>query len=214
MNSASLIVVDTEISHNSANAPNTGSGGGIIVSDQGSLSLERVELFNNTCEYTGGGIDLSCPGTVTITDSTIADNTANKYGGGIYWYRNGGDGKLVMTNCEITGNTASSDSTNNGGGLCILGSGLEMTRCLVSENHARGYGGGLYANPVSPAATISQNCRFLENTSAKYSGGGAYISGPGTVIDGCLFQGMKLLLAVDYEPIMGPSKTVPSGPIP
>ena len=188
-NSASLTAVDTEISHNEAKDPgnpDSGSGGGIFVFDQGSLSLERVEILNNTCEYSGGGVDLSCPGTVTITDSTIADNNATRYGGGIYFRRAAGDGTLVLTDCEITGNTA---SNNIGGGLHISGSGLEMTRCQVSRNIAGGQGGGLYSDPALPAATSIQNCTFLENTSVVSTGGGAYIKGSGTVVDGCLFQG-------------------------
>ncbi|NCC53552.1 MAG: right-handed parallel beta-helix repeat-containing protein [Spartobacteria bacterium] len=185
-NSASLTAVDTEISHNTAGTSDTGSGGGIYVFNQGSLSLERVTVINNTCGYSGGGIDLSCPGTVTITDSTIADNTATKYGGGIYFRRVEGDGKLVMTDCEVSGNTV---VENYSGGLVVIGAGLEMTRCLVSENQADDYGGGLYAKPVSPAVTTLRDCTFLENKTLRYSGGGAYLRGSDTLIDGCLFQG-------------------------
>ena len=189
-NTASLTAVDTEISHNTAQhptSPNSSYGGGIFVTAEGKLSLERVEILANTSVSYGGGINLFGLGTVTITDSTIADNNATFYGGGIYSSSAVGANALVLTNCEITGNNA---HDYDGGGLAIKGTELEMTRCLVSENHAGYYGGGLSTSGGSSAAkTLLQNCTFLANTTAEYSGGGAYLRGADTVVDECLFQG-------------------------
>lgn len=183
----SLTVIDTEIVLNQADKSTTGSGGGINVMDGCSLNMERVTISDNEASYNGGGIHLSCSGTVSISDSTIADNTANKYGGGIYFRRVEGDGTLIMADCEISGNSA---IDNDGGGLWIDGPGLEMTGCLISENHGKGYGGGIMSAPEPPAEATLQNCTFIENTTTKYGGGGVRLKGTSlAVFDDCLFQG-------------------------
>lgn len=181
-----LTAVDTEISGNTAYGAN---GGGINFFGDGALSLERVVVTDNFCEFYGGGVYMASPGTVTIKDSFITENNADKFGGGVYWGINDGDGKLVMTDCEISGNTVSESS---GGGLHISGPEIEMTRCLISANKADGYGGGLYARPTSPGAVTLHQCRFQGNTSRAFSGGGANIGGAALVSE-CLFENNQVL---------------------
>lgn len=186
--SASLTVVDTEISHNTAQDPTdpeAGSGGGIHFNSNASLTLERVSISNNSCGRNGGGIRIDDSPAVTIRDSTIVDNEAGLNGGGIYYRVVGESGTLTLTDCEVTENTAVEES---GGGLIVYNGGLQMTRCLVRGNQAKSYGGGLIYEPTSPFTGMIQDCTFLDNIVEMYGGGGAQLRG-GTVVDGCLFQG-------------------------
>jgi len=80
--------------------------GGGIRNREGTLTLERVVLTDNTANQ-GGGL-LSIDGPVTINDSLISNNTAADlgftaaHGGGIFTRRS----MLRITNSTIAGNTA------------------------------------------------------------------------------------------------------------
>jgi len=95
--------------------------------------------------------------TASISGLTISGGKTTGNGGGLY--NNGGT--ATLTNCTVSGNSAS-----NGGGLWSCGTAM-LTNCTVSGNSASGYfGGGLYNHGT---ATLT-NCTVSGN-SAGFVGG-------------------------------------------
>ena len=109
------------------------SGGGIYISNTGTLTLTNSTVSDNTAQV-GGGINNS--GTLTLTNSTVSGNTAQVYGGGI-----SNNGTLTLTNGTVSGNNAGRD----GGGIYISNTGtLTLTNGTVSGNTVGRDGGGIY----------------------------------------------------------------------
>jgi hypothetical protein len=138
-----------------------GSGGGIRVQGNVSLTLSNMTVANNRATADGGGIAMdnaaSTSWTLTINNSTIANNSAGDAGGGM---ETDGSGTVVINpHTSITGNTA----VNQGGGIWLdaiqAGDTFESTSLAVS------------------GATISGN----EALSAGSVGGGIGNAGNGTV---------------------------------
>jgi len=108
------------------------SGGGI---DAGTLTVTNSTVSGNATGGSGGGIEA---GTLTVTNSSVSDNTAGGSGGGILI---GGLGTATLTNCTVSGNAATS-FTSQGGGIVAFGT-TTLTNCTVVENSAH-TGGGLF----------------------------------------------------------------------
>ena len=109
------------------------SGGGIYISNTGTLTLTDSTVSDNTAQV-GGGITNN--GTLTLTNSTVSGNTAQVYGGGI-----SNNGTLTLTNGTVSGNNAGRD----GGGIYISNTGtLTLTNGTVSGNTVGRDGGGIY----------------------------------------------------------------------
>jgi hypothetical protein len=190
-----LTATNSQISRN--NAPNGGSGAGIMNRDGAMLILIDSSLSGNAAMGDGGGLSNSNNGSVTLTRVRLAGNSAGECGGGL----SNVAGVVTLIDSEVTsGNSAA----QYGGGLCnILGtmsvtagtviefneSGYDgggianggvmtirqsMVRYNEASNGADGIGGGLYAAANSDT-TITQSA-FVGNT-APVSGGGMAIEG-------------------------------------
>jgi hypothetical protein len=129
----------------------------------------------------GGGILNGLYCTLSLDSCTITESEADN-GGGICNF-----GTLTMTNCTVSGNTASSIYSDNGliyhtgniyGGGIYNGRGaLTMTNCTVARNTANGSyhgdGGGIYNSGGSLTltnCTVASNIAFSSDGSS--SGGG------------------------------------------
>ena len=155
--------------HNISNGTLTGGwggDGGII--NQATLNMTNVTITGNKGNDRGGGI--SNNGTLTMMDCTVSNNTSLDAtdpagGGGIFNY----SGKTAtLTNCTITGNTA---STYGGGGICNYGT-MTLENCSVKNNNANTTGGGIFCSTTS---TLSINgCDITSNSAVSY-GDGIYI---------------------------------------
>jgi outer membrane protein assembly factor BamB len=139
------------------------------------LTVRNVDPNNpwavsSTIIYCGGSaMGFSILSSSILEGLTITDGNS-EMGGGL----SVGNCSPVIRNCVIINNTSSL-----GGGIKFsgtLGSPI-ISGCIISDNHAESYGGGVYvaSNSSSYSPTII-DCTIIGNTSAQ-KGGGIYISG-------------------------------------
>jgi len=84
-------------------------------------------------------------------------------GGGLFLLRS----SLVIRNCRVVENS----SRSAGGILCRYFSG-RLSGCVVADNFAEYYGGGIFASSTDDA--VFENCRISDNTAER--GGGVYLA--------------------------------------
>ena len=189
-------------------------GGGVFVETLGKVSITGSRIVHNKALNDGGGLYLAAAAGISIVKTTIADNTALTRGG-LYAVasnpksvilvdtciissntatngRGGGlqldgpdDGKIIVKNSLITGNSA----TTSGGGIYLDDGNLLITNTTFSNNTAAR--GGAIGSDLAKSLTISGS-RFIGNraSSGVDSGGGAlYLEGTTAVkIAGTLFS--------------------------
>ena len=123
---------------------------------------------------TGGkaetGAGISAKGALVLTNCTVMGNTATTLGGGIY-----NVGTLTVTGSTISGNTAKTV----GGGIYNSRT-LTVTNSKISGNTASSDGGGIF-NMKNASATLT-NTFLWGNTATAGYGAGAYNAGALTVI--------------------------------
>lgn len=179
-------------------------GGGLYVSDPGSLTILTSTIQGNHANWAGGGIWIDKTGdqdvAVTIAGSMISQNTASASGGGISADQGYGAGafKLQLDDTIVRGNSAiNTDGPTSGGGIAIAGS-LALNNSTISDNLASGTageggcgtseGGGLYGagELAIHDSTISGNTAAGEGCTTP-SGGGIFhggLEGQPTIIAG------------------------------
>lgn len=110
--------------------------GGAILTEGGSLILDKVHVIDNLASIgDGGGIYFS-GGINRITNSTFSGNTASACGGG---FTNGsGGGTVTVINSTVSGNNTVTNGV--GGGFCNLGS-IALRNVTVTNNTATAGGG-------------------------------------------------------------------------
>lgn len=115
----------------------------------------------------GAGAGAYINGFTTLSNCVIRNNQTETFGGGVYINSNNYANQVFLTNCEITGNTASL-----GGGICERNSSV-ITNCVISNNVANTKGGGIYtynnAEPILKGCVISNNT--AENAGGIYARG-------------------------------------------
>ncbi|MHC4498236.1 MAG: InlB B-repeat-containing protein, partial [Planctomycetota bacterium] len=195
---------------NYADNYSNGDGGGLFVHSESSLDINDATFINNWAHghlsrgggayygpttHVGGGLKL------TVVDSYFAENDA-EYGGGLYWY---GDNVKV----QVADSLFSSNRADHGGGLFWSKGSPKITRCIVSDNTARGrwisntygpefgdyfYGGGAGMFCWTSNAEI-QDC-FIGHNAASGAGGGVYFGGGSSfpILKNCLVLGNSAVL--------------------
>lgn len=172
-----------------ANATHQGNGchgGGGVAIYLGKFEMSGGNVTGNYSKEAGGGIYLgqySATATTadfTMTGGTVASNVAaNSEGGGIRV--SGGTKARIDTGSTqekayITNNRTNTDFDWGGGGIFVQQSGeLNIINSLITENTAKGYGGGVGACPTgetlishTKGAAIYAN----KDQSEAFSGGG------------------------------------------
>ncbi len=106
--------------------------GGAILSEQASLHLANLGIFNSTADLNGGAV-ANVQGTLVLTNATISGNNATFAGGGLY----NEDGVTSAVNSTITGNTA---GTSGSGIQTFLsgGSQTHLYNTIVAGNLTAG----------------------------------------------------------------------------
>lgn len=145
------------------------NGGGGIQFDGENLIVENSEISEN--KGASGGICVANGSAKTkIEKSKIIDNSARS-GGGLDLA-----GESTIEDCEITGNTATAESSTvgSGGGLILASNNKSciIKKSVISKNIAGENGGGIYIN--GGTLSLESGAAIRENT-AETDGGGIYI---------------------------------------
>lgn len=126
-----------------ATGTETPQGGGVLVK-AGTFEMTGESQIRNCTAIQGsngqGGGIYSDSGNVTLySGSTISDSHASNNGGGILAYN---------TNLNITGGTVTGCTSENGGGLNILGRAAVISALRITSCKAYFEGGGMVVNGV------------------------------------------------------------------
>jgi hypothetical protein len=181
---ATVTLDDMTLTNGKSTAANISGDGGAVrsfLSATGSLTINNCTITNNSSAFEGGAIGSFGPLTIenciisnnsstdegggvfnqgespTITDSSITDNQASG-GGGVYCAT---VGTLTLTNCQVSGNTATS-SGFGGGGIATPGTNLSLLGCTVTGNSAQ--------SDLSGDGGISTDSAFLSVQNSTISG--------------------------------------------
>jgi CSLREA domain-containing protein len=127
----------------------------------------------------GGGIRAAGGGIVTLTNIIVENNSApGGEGGGIFVATPrgaSGGGSLILENSAVLGNKAVAvEGGGEGSGIASEGSHISITGSTISGNTADQDGGGIYMG--SGNATLTNSTVSGNTSSARYSGGGIFIS--------------------------------------
>lgn len=136
-------------------------GGGGLVAFGGNLTLDRVNVRNNSSDNFGGGLAAHGANVVRIMSSTVANNTSRlAFGADI-----AGSGVTYITNTTITGNT-DSDGGDGQGALAVSGS-LYMRNSTVAFNRSSSSlsGAGLKCGDFNTSCNLGNNI-FADNLAA------------------------------------------------
>ncbi|MAX13596.1 MAG: hypothetical protein CMG11_06110, partial [Candidatus Marinimicrobia bacterium] len=180
-----------------------GSGGGICLTEA-NVSLSNVIISDNSVLDSGGGISIFSGVDAIIENSFINNNNANQFGGGIYVNSNGSPSSVTIINSQINNNQSNNgggiyakidteliimDSdisynnvsetgfggANNGGGISISESQLDISNSTISRNYASEIGGGIYAWTSYPidlsSVAILENYSNSEAPAMYFNGG-------------------------------------------
>lgn len=160
----------------------SGSQGGAVHVNNGTLIATGSTFANNSNTSDWGGAIGIWGGTVNISNSTFTGNTSKNSGGAIINYKadtngvgtskNGAVGTLTLTNCVFTNNTTS----EHGGAVAAWSGGTTtITGCTFESNIAKTNGGAVH---VRDGHTITiDNCTFTSNEATSSHGGALYYLG-------------------------------------
>ena len=166
------------------NGNTTGNGGGVLVDEYASLTIEYALILGCFAEGNGGGICLENGASCVMNDGTISVCGAGDYGGGI----SAGN----MTVFEMNSGEISFNDAANGGGISLLSGDFTISEAYIMGNVATECGGGI-CNLGSFALVDGW---IYENTAAE-KGAGVYnapfaemlVSGAPAVVDNALDSG-------------------------
>ena len=152
--SGSLDLIDVVLTGNEA----TASGGGLVVSNTGNVTVRDSTISGNTAGL-GGGI--SSQGKLTIERTTIDDNTAS-VGGAIQIQDPASE--LTILASTLSNNTA----TLHGGALANINATATIRTSTISGNDAGGAAGAIFnaaTNTDASAMTTVREGTITDNTS-------------------------------------------------
>ena len=158
------------------------------------LTITNGIVANGTAGLNGGGI--LCQNASPKIEKCVIRNCTAWNGGGVFFT---GITNASLKDCELSSNTATSNSNGDGGGgvACYRVTGqIQIERCWIHHNNATGNdGGGILILNCSPTIL---SCRIQGNTALiepEGRGGGIWIGRyPGTalyqpIIQNCTIEG-------------------------
>ena len=159
------------------------SGGGMMVSNASSPTIQNCVLRDNASTGSaggGGGICVNGASFPLIRNCLFEGNTAVDAGGGIF---NGTDSTSDINDCTFTGNTA----VWGGGAVYNHYSSPAITRCNFRQNSSDHWGGAVHSN-YDDSDPVYTDCLFEANQAA-YGGAGYYRNGADPHFISCHFVG-------------------------
>ncbi len=166
----------------------TGRGGGMYLENlaNGTLTLDQVNISNNTAEDCGGGLFVSCD--VNLEDGASitgngeglvnATSSAHMNGGGVYL----AGGTFDLNGGEISNNK---DDILNGAGVYVAGGTFNLNSGKINGNEAKDSGGGVYV----AGGTFNLNGGEISGNEASSGGGMDYEAGKVTINKGSTISG-------------------------
>jgi predicted outer membrane repeat protein len=132
----------------------SGDGGGILNTNGSTLTLSGCTVSGNSASWQGGGV-ANLNATLNLVNSTLSGNSVtwtNGEGGALY--SGGPDGKVSMTGCTVSNNTAEF----LGGGIYTTGTTMTINGCTLAGNLVLNRGWPTAANEiynVTPGGTLT-----------------------------------------------------------
>jgi len=174
---STLQVAGGVIANNHANR----AGGGIEVNGttekMAYATITAIELTGNStgaAPGNGGALHITGAAEVKVSEATVTDYQAAAEGGGLW---NSAVGMLLVVDSVLTGNVATgNDPDQGGGGLFNDGGTMTVVNTTLTDNHATGTagsGGGILAT-VGSELTLTAST--LTENSAMRAGGGLEIN--------------------------------------
>lgn len=151
---------------------NTHGGGGIALANDSVMNMTGGYVTGNYSGLAGGGIYAGfwdCRVKFTMSGGTIASNCA-EYGEGGGLRIAGGTTGVIRTTGKvyITNNKTNSDDDWGGGGIFVQESGnLTIMDALITNNSAKGFGGGVGACPTGKTLIVNEGGAAIYGNEAK-----------------------------------------------
>ena len=184
-NSASGTLDDCRVRYNASGITEDDTYGGAMMVGYGSnVTITDSDFTGNSATAWAGAIYVrhqnnGAPSTVTASGTTFADNSAVN-GGAIYVRETC---SFTATNCEFTGNSA----TSQGGAAYISGNGTFSATSTTFEDNTAAIGGAIFEEANATAqltnATLATNSATGGNGGAVYAGTSATLT-----VSGSTFQ--------------------------
>ena len=141
---------------------NQHGGGGIALANSSVMNMTGGYVTGNYSGLAGGGIYAGfwdCRVKFTMSGGTIASNCAELGEGGGLRIAGGTTGVIRTTGkVYITNNKTNSDDDWGGGGIFVQESGnLTIMDALITNNSAKGFGGGVGACPTGKTLIVNED---------------------------------------------------------
>jgi subtilisin family serine protease len=163
MTNGMLDVSSSSFIGNSTNSGGNLVQGGGLFATGAAVTLDDLDVRNNSCNFGGGGVAVENPTTFSMSNSTVVDNVAGIFGGGVYV--GGGTNGMSLTGSTIAGNSGGSVGAN---GVYVSGGDIDLQQNVIAFN-VDGSSSPNGVNLVSATATFT--CNLLHgNTNGNVGG--------------------------------------------
>jgi len=163
-----------------ANGYYSGDGGGILINSSSPMIANNI-ITDNTSGFRGGGVFITGDSSPIIINNIITQNTSEGHSGGMSFSSGTTTSLGIVKDCQILNNSAS----QNGGGLVVFGSNIDVINCIIRGNTSNGNGGGIYI--LSNAYANIINCTITANTAV--DGGGIAFLGSDIIMFNSIVEG-------------------------
>lgn len=153
-------------------------GGGIFTD---ASVISNCTVVNNSIPVNNEGGGIFCQNNSAIHSSIIRNNHTRQLAGGICCYM---PGTQYIGHCEISGNQA---PENYGGGILLVGGGLALENCVISNNFATRSGGGIEAGVYANDGVKAIGCRIVGNVISDGHGAGVSLCS-NSVLENCVIR--------------------------